>query len=128
MLKPLWCDGAFPHRGQRFRPGFNSAPETAATVTALIGIAISPITRRRHRRSDGSVDTEHVFGFNEGADIGSKGECRQRGISRYGAEQPRRRERRSRELRTTPGQVGISGLNSEPKFDLPSREIGKCTR
>jgi hypothetical protein len=34
------------------------------------------------------VDSEHVFGFNKGADIGGKGECR-RGSSGYGVEQPR---------------------------------------
>jgi hypothetical protein len=67
------------------------------------------------------VDTEHVFGFNEGADIGSKGECRQRGISTDRAEQPRRRQRSiSRNSNGTKPSYG-SGLDFEPKFDLPSQ-------
>jgi hypothetical protein len=74
MLKPLWRDGAFPCRGQGFRPGFNSALETAATVTALIAIAISPMHADDIDARTDEVDTEHVFGFNEGADIGSEGD------------------------------------------------------
>jgi hypothetical protein len=74
VLKPLRRDGAFPHSGQEFRPGFNSALETAAAVTAVIGIAISPMRANDIDARTDQVDTEHVFGFNEGADIGRKGE------------------------------------------------------
>jgi hypothetical protein len=74
MLKPLWREGAFPRRGQGFRPGFNSALGAVATVTALIGIAISPMRADDIDARTDQVDTEHLFGFNEGTDIGSEGE------------------------------------------------------
>jgi hypothetical protein len=48
--------------------------ETAATVMALIGIAISAMRADNIDAGTDQVDTEHVFGFNEGADIGRKGE------------------------------------------------------
>jgi hypothetical protein len=37
-----------------------------------------------------AVDTEHIFGFTEGADIGEKGE---KGIAEYSDRQPRRSSR-----------------------------------
>jgi fatty acid-binding protein DegV len=95
MLKPLWRDGAFPHRGQEFRPGFNSALETAGT--ALIGIAISP-------RVAGIVD------------------------ARRAAIQPLSVDARFRMLDTDHFGAEIQTLAFEPKFDLPRKEIRKCTR
>jgi hypothetical protein len=38
---------------------------------------------------DARTGSEPMFGFNKGANIGGKGECRRRGISGYGVEQPR---------------------------------------
>jgi hypothetical protein len=74
MLTRVWREGAFLHGRKRFRHGIISVIETAATVTALMGIALSPMRADNMAAGTDQVDTEHVFGFNEGADIGSKGE------------------------------------------------------
>jgi hypothetical protein len=65
---------AFPHRGRRFRPVFLSMTNTAAAVTVILTIAISAIRADSANTRTDPVDTEHLFGFIEGADIGSKGE------------------------------------------------------
>jgi hypothetical protein len=172
MLKSLWRDGAFPRRGQGFRPGFNSALETAATVTALIGIAISPM------RADDIDARMHQVDTKEGADIGSKGERELvvgstlragRGTdafadiasqfefeypafqslrisaaatigyydidgvagiedARRAAIQPLSVDARFRMLDTDHFGAEIQTLAIEPKFDLPRKEIRKCTR
>jgi hypothetical protein len=72
MLARLWREGAFLDGGKMFRHGIISVIKTAATVTALIGIAIPPMRADNTNAGTDQVDTEHVFGFNEGADIGSK--------------------------------------------------------
>lgn len=50
----------------------------AAVSMAMIGIAIPGVARCadsiRNGSNDGGVDTEHLFGFTEGADIGAAGE------------------------------------------------------
>ncbi|HMA70590.1 MAG TPA: hypothetical protein VKP67_03740 [Xanthobacteraceae bacterium] len=74
MLAHSWRDVAFPRSGKPFRRVFNPAIETAAIVTAAIGVAISPIRAENITASTVAVDTEHLFGFTEGADIGNKGE------------------------------------------------------
>jgi hypothetical protein len=74
MLGHFWCHDASPRRGRRLHPVLLAVIETAAIGTAAIVIVTSPI------RADGSetrtppVDTEHLFGFVEGADIGEQGE------------------------------------------------------
>jgi hypothetical protein len=74
MLAHPWRDGAFPRGGRRFPPVFLSAIETVAIVTAIVAIAISPIHADSLKTQTDQVDTEHLFGFIEGADIGGKGE------------------------------------------------------
>jgi hypothetical protein len=69
-----WRDGAFPRGGRRFRPLFLSVIETVVIVTAIVAIAISPIQADGIKTQTDQVDTEHLFGFIEGADIGGKGE------------------------------------------------------
>ena len=73
MLAHLWLDGAFPRGGRRFRPVFLLVIGTVV-VTAIVAIAISPVRADDIKTQTGQVDTEHLFGFIEGADIGGKGE------------------------------------------------------
>ena len=74
MRRHLWRHDASPRRGRRPHPVLLAVIEAAAIATAAIVIVTSPI------RADGSetrttpVDTEHLFGFVEGADIGEQGE------------------------------------------------------
>ena len=72
MRTHLWRRYPSPRRGRRFRPVFLSVIGTAATV--IIAIAPSPIRADSAKTRTDPVDTEHLFGFIEGADIGSKGE------------------------------------------------------
>ena len=74
MLAHSWRDIAFPRSGKPFRRVFSPAIETAAIVTGIIGVALSPIRAENISASPVAVDTEHLFGFTEGADIGNKGE------------------------------------------------------
>jgi hypothetical protein len=74
MRAQLWRRDASPHRGRRFRPVFLSMISTAAAVTVIIAIAPSAIRAVSATTRTDPVDTEHLFGFIEGADIGSKGE------------------------------------------------------
>ena len=74
MHAQLWRRGASPHRGRRFRPVFRWAIGTAAAAMTIIAITTSPIRADDVTARTDPVDTEHLFGFVEGADIGSKGE------------------------------------------------------
>ncbi len=73
MLGHLWRHDASPRRERRLRPVLLAVIETAAIGMAVV-ITTSPI------RADGSetrtalIDSEHLFGFVEGADIGGQGE------------------------------------------------------
>jgi hypothetical protein len=72
MLEHLWHD-ASPRRGRRLRPVLLAVIETAAIGTAIV-IATSPIRADSSETRTAPVDTEHLFGFVEGADIGGQGE------------------------------------------------------
>src|SRR5258708_36281852 len=72
MRTHLWRRYPSPRRGRRFRPVFLSVIGTAATV--IIAIATSPIRADSAKTRTDPVDTEHLFGFIEGTDIGTKGE------------------------------------------------------
>jgi hypothetical protein len=74
MRAHLWRRDVSPHRGRRFRPTFLSMISTAAAVTVIIAMATAPIRADSAKTRTDPVDTEHLFGFIEGADIGSKGE------------------------------------------------------
>ena len=74
MRAQLWRRDASRHRGRWFRPVFRSAIGTAAAATVIIAIATSPIRADSAKTRTDPVDTEHLFGFIEGADIGTKGE------------------------------------------------------
>jgi hypothetical protein len=73
MLTHLGRDGIFTRRWNELRRVFNATikPIIIATVTILIGV--SPTRADDGARTD-RLDTEHLFGFAEGADIGSRGE------------------------------------------------------
>jgi hypothetical protein len=43
-------------------------------LAALVGIGSAQADTRKHADKAGEVDTEHMFGFTEGSDIGAKGE------------------------------------------------------
>ena len=73
MLGHLWRHDASPRRGKRLHP-LLAAIETAAILTALIIIATSDIRAESSETRTAPVDTEHVFGFVEGADIGRQGD------------------------------------------------------
>src|SRR5215467_1017920 len=72
MVSLHWRDGA------SFRPERPRSRAIAAIAMAMIGIAIPGSARCadsiRNDSSNGGVDTEHLFGFTEGADIGAAGE------------------------------------------------------
>jgi len=74
MHAHLWRRDPSPHRGRRFRPVFLSVIGRAAAATVIIAITTSPIRADSVKTRTDPVDTEHLFGFIEGADIGSKGE------------------------------------------------------
>jgi hypothetical protein len=74
MLGQVWRHDASPRRGGRLRPVLRSAIETAAIGGAAIMIATSPIRADSRETRAAPVDTEHVFGFVEGADIGGQAE------------------------------------------------------
>lgn len=69
-----WRDGPFPHCRKGFLSLFSSVIETAAIAMAIAGIALSPICADGIEVQADPIDTEHLFGFMEGADIGGKGE------------------------------------------------------
>jgi hypothetical protein len=70
----VWRHDASPRRGRRLRPVLLAAIEMAALGTAAIVIAASPIRADSSETKTLPVDTEHLFGFVEGADIGGPGE------------------------------------------------------
>jgi hypothetical protein len=67
-------DGALPRRAKWLRRIFSLAIETTIVGTAIAGIGTSQIHADSIKASASPVDTEHLFGFVEGADIGDKGE------------------------------------------------------
>jgi hypothetical protein len=60
--------------GKLFRPVFLSAIEAAVIAMAVIASAAPPVRADGVKSGTAPVDTEHLFGFVEGADIGSTGE------------------------------------------------------
>jgi hypothetical protein len=74
MRAHLWRRGASPHRGRRFRPVFLSVISGATAAIVITAIVTSPIRADGAETRTDPVDTEHLFGFIEGADIGSKGD------------------------------------------------------
>src|SRR5215470_497390 len=74
MLARSWRIGAFPRSGKRFCNVFSPAIDLAAMVTVIFGIATSLVHAEIIGTSTVPVDTEHMFGFVEGSDIGDKGE------------------------------------------------------
>src|SRR5262249_17925816 len=74
MRVPPWR-GAFPRIAKRLRRILSHGIETAELLRVVVGIATLPVRAENIRNStDDPVDTEHLFGFIEGADIGDKGE------------------------------------------------------
>jgi hypothetical protein len=69
-----WRDGAFPRRGKAFCRIFNPAIKRAVVGIVLIEAVTSPVRAENIRTPTDPVDTEHMFGFVEGADIGDKGD------------------------------------------------------
>jgi hypothetical protein len=74
MRAHLWRRNASPRRGRRFHPVFVSVFEAAGLAIAVIATAASSIHADGIKTGAAPVDTEHLFGFVEGADIGAKGE------------------------------------------------------
>jgi len=74
MRAHLWRHGASPRRGRQFGPAVLSMIQTAAMGTVVIAIATSLVHADSIKTPTDQVDTEHLFGFVEGADIGRKGE------------------------------------------------------
>jgi hypothetical protein len=63
-----------PRRGRRFRPVFLSVTETTCIGALVAAMAISPVHADGIKTEADPLDTEHLFGFTEGADIGPQGE------------------------------------------------------
>jgi len=74
MLGQFWPHGAAPRRGRRLCAVLRAVSETAAIGTAAIMITASPARADGSESRAASVDTEHLFGFVEGADIGGQGD------------------------------------------------------
>jgi hypothetical protein len=74
MLAHLWRDGVCPRLGNRFYAIFSAAAKTTAIAIVVILIDTSFIRADDIKAQTDKVDTEHLFGFVEGADIGGKGE------------------------------------------------------
>jgi hypothetical protein len=74
MRAHLWRRDASPHCERRFRPVFLPVIGAAAAATVIIAIATAPIHAGGAKTLTDPVDTEHLFGFIEGADIGGMGE------------------------------------------------------
>ncbi len=74
MAAHPWRDSAFPRRGRWLRRIFSPATNTSIIATIIVWIAISPIRADSIKAPSEPVDTEHLFGFVEGADIGNRGE------------------------------------------------------
>jgi hypothetical protein len=73
MFARFWRDGVFRRRNNKPRSTFNAPVETAIIAAVVIPIGISLVRADDGPRTD-RLDTEHLFGFVEGADIGNKGE------------------------------------------------------
>src|SRR5579871_2407433 len=74
MLAHLWRDAVFPRRLNRPRAISNTAFKTTAIATLITIAGTSLIRADNTKTSAYQIDTEHLFGFVEGADIGNKGE------------------------------------------------------
>ncbi|HLK84796.1 MAG TPA: hypothetical protein VKT99_25335 [Xanthobacteraceae bacterium] len=74
MRAHLWRHAARPRHGKPFHSIFLSVIDAAIIATAVIATGAPPVRADGIRTETASVDTEHLFGFVEGADIGSKGE------------------------------------------------------
>jgi hypothetical protein len=74
MAAHPWRDSAFPRRGRWLRRIFSPVTNTSIIATIIVWIAISPIRADSIKAPSEPVDTEHLFGFVEGADIGNRGE------------------------------------------------------
>src|SRR5215471_15245239 len=73
MRVHLWPHGASPRLGRQFRAVFLSIIRAVAVMgTIVITIATSPIRADNIKAQTVPLDTEHLFGFVEGADIGRK--------------------------------------------------------
>src|SRR5215472_555514 len=73
MRAHLWRHDASSRRGRRFRPVFVSTIE-AGVIAVAVATAALPIHADSIKTGAAPVDTEHLFGFVEGADIGNSGE------------------------------------------------------
>src|SRR6266436_6328812 len=73
MPAHLWRHDASPRCGRRSRRVFLSVIQIAAIGTAITAIAASSI-HADSIKTGAPADTEHLFGFVEGADIGRKGD------------------------------------------------------
>ena len=73
MRTHLWRHDASSRRGRRFRPVFASTIE-AVIIAVAVAAAALPIHADSIKTGAAPVDTEHLFGFVEGADIGNSGE------------------------------------------------------
>jgi hypothetical protein len=63
----------FPRCGNEFQGIFGATVETAVLALAYVLLGASPVQAGEEARTN-RLDTEHLFGFVEGADIGSRGE------------------------------------------------------
>jgi hypothetical protein len=67
-----WRDG-MSCRTNKFRNIFNAMVVTVMAMVIIL-VGTSPVRANDNESSTDRLDTEHLFGFVEGADIGSKGE------------------------------------------------------
>jgi hypothetical protein len=74
MLAHFWRYGVFPRLEKGFHAILRPAAKTAAVATVTILIGASLIRADSTRAWTDQVDTEHLFGFVEGSDIGDRGE------------------------------------------------------
>jgi len=74
MRAHLWRHDASSRCGRRFRPVFLSTIEVGVIAMAVIATAALPTHADSIKTGVTPVDTEHLFGFVEGADIGNSGE------------------------------------------------------
>jgi hypothetical protein len=63
-----------PFRGRRFRPVYLSVIETTYIGSLVAAMSISSVHADGIKAEADPLDTEHLFGFTEGADIGPQGE------------------------------------------------------
>ena len=73
MFAHLWGDGILLQRRCRLRHVFNATAGTAI-ITVILLAGTLPVRAGDDKTRTDPFDTEHLFGFVEGADIGGKGE------------------------------------------------------